>query len=324
MKLTEAYTILNLDPGATPEEAKKQYRKLAKEFHPDVNKDAGAEAKFKKINEAYQIVESGADTEPQQSVDWNNPFGHGNRHTYDPFSSIFNRGNARKQYSSANIEIQISLSFRESVQGCKKEISYSRQTKCPHCHGSGNKPINNGCKKCGGKGQVTTQSSGSIFIQTCPSCHGQSQTSPCTPCSSTGVLEAQASVHVSVPAAVVDGNVLRLEHMGNFAGTLMGLQDQFTDVYLHLKVKPDADMRLVGKDVVSDLNISLLDALRGCSRNIKTIDGDKMVEVPAGTRNKDEVSLLVGDHNIKHRVVVSVGYPTNIDKLIHVLLEEGK
>jgi molecular chaperone DnaJ len=326
MKLTEAYTILNLDPSATPEEAKKQYRKLAKQFHPDINKDADAEAKFKKINEAYEIVESGVDPE-QPAMDWNNPFGHGhgNRHVYDPFSAIFNRGNsAKRQYNSTNIEIQTSISFRESVQGCKKEISYSRQTKCPHCHGSGNKPVNNGCKKCGGKGQVTTQSAGSIFITTCPSCHGHSQTNPCTPCSSTGVTEAEASVHVSVPAAVVDGKVLRLRGMGNFAGTLMGLQDQFTDVYLHIKVKPDADMRLVGEDVVSDLNVSLLDALRGCSSNIKTIDGDKMVDVPAGTKNKDEVILSVGDHNIKHRVIIGVSYPTDVNKLIDVLLEEGK
>lgn len=323
MKLSEAYTVMGLSPGATPEEAKKQFKKLAKEFHPDVNKAAGAEAKFKQINEAYQIVESGEGTDPPIG----NPF-HGSAGGYGPFRNPFSGdpfGSSKRQYYASNIDLNTTISFKESVQGVKKEIKYSRQIKCPHCQGSGNKPINNGCKKCGGRGQTTIRQGGAIFIQTCPECMGRSKTNPCTECNSAGVLSAEASVHVSIPPAVSEGNILRLSSMGNFSGTLLGLQDTYTDVYVHIHVTAEEGMRLEGKDIVSEVTISLLDALRGCSQKVKTISGEKKVTIEAQAKNKDEVVLSVGDHNsIKHRVIVNIGYPTNIDKLIDVLLEEGK
>lgn len=329
MKLQDAYRILELPSTATPEEAKKKYRELAKKHHPDQNPgDADAEAKFKRINEAYQIVQSGADTEPSTNVhDWSNPFGGFSR---DPFRDIFQKngtpfGSNKRQYFTDHIQVNITLSFKEAVQGCKKEIKYSRQTKCPYCQGSGNKPTNNGCKTCAGRGQVTTRSQGSIFIQTCPDCFGRSQTSPCADCNSAGVVNTEASVHVSVPAAVADGNILRLHAMGNFSGSLMGLQDQYTDVFVHIKVTPEFGLRLEGKDVVSDLHISLLEALQGCSKELKSLDSNEKVSIPNMIKNKDEVILSVGDHNrIKHRVIVNIDYPNNVDELIKVLVEEEK
>ena len=319
MKLKEAYTILELSNTATPEEAKKQYKKLAKQFHPDINKSPDAEAKFKKINEAYQIIESGAETEPvDHSAYTHHP-------VYDPFSAIFGHSHNKKQYHTTDVNLNVTISFRESVLGCEKELTYSRQVKCPHCQGSGNKPINNGCKSCGGRGQVTTRSGGSVFIRSCPECHGRTRTVSCTECNSQGVLDTQTSVRAPVPPAITESNVLRVQGMGNFAGTLMGLQNQYTNVVLHFKIVPDGDLRLEGKDVVSDLHLSLLDALRGCMRLVHTIDGDKPVEIPGGIRNKEEILLSVEGHtNIKHRLIVHVGYPANVEKLIDVLLEEGK
>lgn len=326
MNLKEAYEILELPPTATSDEAKKKFKKLAAKFHPDVNKSPDAEAKFKKINEAYQRVESGTDANPQSGMNWSNPWGNpfGNANIHDPFASFF-RSAAKQQHSTTNVEIRHTISFKESVQGCKKEISYSRQIKCPHCQGSGDKPSNNGCKKCGGKGQITNRSQGAIYIQTCPDCHGKRQPNPCTDCNSTGTATTDTSLHVSIPAGIIDGNALRIQGMGNFSGSLMGLQDQYTDMLLHLKVIPDPDMRLSGKDVVSELNISLLDALQGCDKNVRTIDGDKIISLSKITKNKDEVVLSVGDHSkIKHRIIINVEYPTNLNKLIDVLLEEGK
>jgi molecular chaperone DnaJ len=317
MKLSEAYKIINLSSDATPEEVKKQYKKLAKEFHPDVNKAPDAEATFKKISEAYQTIQAGKDEPPV--ADWG---GFNNQHIYD----IFNRngsGRATKQHLSSNIDLYTTISFRDAVQGCKIEITYSRQIKCPHCQGSGNKPTNNGCKTCGGQGQVVSRNGSHVFIRTCSECLGRSQSNPCTNCSSTGLIETEASVHVSVPAAMVDGNVLRLQGMGNFAGTFMGLQDQYTDVHLRIKVTPEPGLRLEGKDVVSDLHLTLLDALRGCDTTISTIDGSKVIEVNAGIKNKEEIVLSVGGHNIKHRVIVHVEYPANIDNLIDVLSKEA-
>lgn len=327
MKLDEAYSILKLSPTATPEEAKKQYKKLAKEYHPDVNKALDAEANFKKINEAYQIVESGTDTEPASNVHNWSPFGGFSR---DPFRDIFQKngmpfGSSKRQYYTDHIQLNITLSFEESVQGCKKEIKYSRQTKCPYCQGSGNKPINNGCKTCGGRGQVTSRAQGSVFIQTCKDCLGRSQTTPCVDCNNAGVVDTEASVHVSVPAPVIDGNILRLHAMGNFSGSLMGIQDQYTDVFVHIKVISEPGLRLEGKDIVSDLHVSLLDALRGCSKEVKSLNGNKKVNIPDMVKNKDEVVLSVGDHNkIKHRVIVNVDYPDNVDQLIEVLTNKEK
>jgi molecular chaperone DnaJ len=265
-------------------------------------------------------VESGTDTEPMSTGNWAaSPFS--NLHDFFNFGSTFKSN--KRQYYTANVDLHTTLSFKEAVQGCKKELSYSRQVKCPHCQGSGNKPANNGCKKCGGKGQVTARQGNSVFIQTCSDCHGKNQTKPCTDCKNSGTLETDASVHVSIPAFVVDGNILRLQGMGHFAGTILGgLQDQYTDAHLHIKVIPEIGLHVEGRDIVSELHVSLLDALRGCTRQVKTIDGNKEININKGARNRDEVVLLVGDdNNIKHRVIVNVEYPANFDKLIDVLSE---
>jgi molecular chaperone DnaJ len=331
MKLKDAYTILEIPMTSTPEEAKKRFKELAKKYHPDVNKDEGAEAKFKRINEAYQVIESGVDDNSGAPAGspfggWHSStsYGGGGFHVnFDPFRDPY-RGSQR-QYYGGNIDIQTTVSFKESVLGVKKELKYSRQIKCPHCKGSGDKHINNGCKTCKGQGQVTSRRQNAVFIQTCPDCGGRAKTEPCTECSQNGVLDSEASVTVSIPNAVHDKSILRLAGMGNFNGSLMGLQDTYTDVYVHISVEKDNDLRLEGKDVVSEVNISLLDALRGCDRKIRTIDGLKKISITPQAKNKDEVVLSVGDHNsVKHRVIINVGYPTNIDKLIDALLEEGK
>jgi molecular chaperone DnaJ len=314
MKLREAYGILEIPETATPEEAKKRYRELAKKHHPDVNKDPGAEATFKKISEAYQAIQAGG-TE-SSFVDDARDFN--NQTIYD----IFNRSTARnnKRYFATNVELNTIISFKQAVQGCKIELTYSRQIKCPHCQGSGDKPVNNGCKTCGGQGQVVTRNGNAVFLRSCSDCHGRNQTKPCTDCNSTGVMETQSSLLVTVRPGVLDGNVLGLQGMGNFSGTFMGLQDTYTDVHLRVKVIPEPGLRLEGNDVVSDLHLTLLDALRGCAVPVSTIDGVKTVTVDGGIRNKEEIVLSVGDHNsIKHRVVVHVEYPANVDNLIDVL-----
>jgi molecular chaperone DnaJ len=318
MKLREAYGILELPTTATPEEAKKRYRELAKKHHPDVNKEPEAEATFKKISEAYQAIQAGIN-EPEPWV--GDISGFNNRTIYD----IFNRSTARtnKRYYTTNIELNTTISFKQAVQGCKIEIAYSRQIKCPHCQGNGNKPVNNGCKTCGGQGQVVNRNGSTVFLRTCPDCQGRSQSTPCTECNSTGVMSTQSSLLVTVRPGVVDGDVLGLQGMGNFSGTFMGLQDTYTDLHLRVKVTPELGLRLEGKDVVSDLHLSLLDALRGCTCIVHTIDGNKEIEIMGGIKNKEEMVLSVGDHNnIKHRIIFNVRYPDNVSKLIDTLRKE--
>jgi molecular chaperone DnaJ len=310
MNLNEAYTILELTPGTSPEEAKKKYRELTKKYHPDVNKEKGAEDKFKKINEAYQCVQNGKgnDREPPQQYG-NSPWG----------------SHARQQVIQLeNIEVHTSISFKESVLGCKKELKYVRQGKCQDCSGTGEIKLHNGCKKCGGKGQVIVKQGHVVMVSTCTDCFGRSNTENCKACSGQGLLHTDVSVHVSIPGGIANGSVLRLQGMGNYAGSFMGLADQHTDAFCHVAVTPEAGLDIDGTSVVSHVTIPLIDALRGCTHKVKTIHGDKEIRIKPQSRNRDEVIIPhcgvsgTGDQ----RVILDVQYPKNTDKLIGVLLDE--
>jgi len=307
MNLKEAYAILELSPGATPEEVKKKYRELTKKYHPDINKEPGAEEKFKKINEAHEVVKTGKSTDLQDRMPRQGGF-----HRQQQFIQL------------ENVEMFTTISFKESVLGCKKEIKYDRQTKCQNCNGQGEIRLHNGCKKCGGRGQITTRQGNMIVMTTCDECYGRSNVSTCDVCSGNGTVQAHASVHVSIPAGIVNGNTLRLQGMGNFAGSFMGLADQYTDAFLHVAVTPEPGLSLDGQNVISTLTISLLDALRGCKRMVKTIHGEKEIQIKPQSRNHDEV--IIPHHGVNNmgnqKVILDVEYPKNTDKLISVLLDE--
>lgn len=312
MNLKEAYATLELEQGASPDEAKKKYRELTKKFHPDVNKDPGAEAKFKKINEAYQCVQNGKGNDREDQ----NPFRHGS----NPFGGFHHQ----QVIELENIELHLTIDFKESVLGCKKEVKYNRKTKCQDCSGQGQIRLDNGCKKCGGKGQVTYKRQGMVFVSTCPDCQGKINLSDCKGCKGQGLVQADVSVHVSVPAGILNGNILRLQGMGNYAGSFMGFADQHTDAFCHITVTPEPELSLEGRDVVTTVTLPLLDALRGCTRTVKTINGTKDVQIKPGSRNRDEVIIphlgVSGTGN--QRVILDVQYPKNTDKLIGVLVDE--
>ncbi len=309
MNLKEAYATLELSQGATPEEAKKKYRELTKKYHPDVNKEPGAEDKFKKINEAYQCVQNGKGND-REEMPQHNPWGGG-----------FTR---QQVIQLENIEVGVTVSFKESVLGCKKELKYQRHGKCPDCSGQGEIKLNNGCKKCGGKGQVITRQGNMVMVTTCSECYGRTNTEECKTCHGNGTVHTDVSVHVSVPAGVTNGSVLRLQGMGNYAGSFMGMADQHTDAYCHVNVIPEPGLSIEGLNVISRLTISLLDALQGCERTVKTINGDKKIKIEPHSRNRDEVVIPhcgVGGNGAQ-KVILNVEYPKNTDKLIGVLLDE--
>jgi molecular chaperone DnaJ len=311
MNLKEAYATLEIPEGATQEEAKKKYRALSKKWHPDINKDSGAEAKFKKINEAYQCVQNGKGNDPvtmpqQQRGAWPGGF-------------------TRQQVIQLeNVEVTITIDFKESVLGCKKEVKYSRTAKCPTCAGAGEVRLDNGCTECQGRGQVTVMQRGMVMRSTCTKCQGKTSIVDCGACKGEGSIRTDASVHVTVPAGVVNGNILRLQHMGNYAGSVMGIMDQHTDAFCHIKVRPMEGLSIEGKSVVTTIEIPLLEALQGCNRTVKTIFGESEIMIPALSRNRDEVIIPhlgvggVGDQ----RVILDVQYPQNTTKLIGVLVDE--
>jgi molecular chaperone DnaJ len=306
MNLKEAYSILDLQSGASQEEAKKQYRELTKKFHPDINKDKGAEDKFKRINEAYECVKSGKGNDRQVA-----PKGHAVHPQH-------------YQQMIESIEVNITIDFKESVLGCKKEIKYARQSKCADCNGQGEVRQNNGCKKCGGKGRITSQQRGMIFISDCPECQGSFSTAQCKSCKGEGLAQADVSVHVTIPAGILNGNTLRLQGMGNYAGSMMGMIDQYTDVFCHVKVNAESGLSIEGKSVVSTVSIPLLDALRGCERTVKTIFGDRRIKIKPESRNRDEV--IIPHHGVggtgDQKVLLDVEYPKDTTKLIGLLVDE--
>jgi len=311
LNLQEAYSILGLPTSASQEEAKKRYRELTRKYHPDINKEPGAEEKFKKINEAYGCVQSGKGTDKEPPIMRNpfdefgirNPFGRQQYRNYVPL-----------------ININITITFKESVLGCKKDISFKRYTQCDNCGGQGEQHINNGCDKCKGSGMITQRRGGMIFSQTCDKCGGVRKMQPCQRCNASGNIEVESSVQVNIPGGVESGDVLRLNGMGNYMGSIMGFA-QYTDVHLHIEVEPAPGLSIIGRDVVSHIDISLLEALSGCNKKVNTINGEIDISIPPKSKNKDEVIIpKLGVEGIgSQRVILNVQYPDNIQALLNVL-----
>jgi molecular chaperone DnaJ len=291
MNIQEAFKTLDLAPGADQTEIKKRYKEYTKKYHPDLNKEPGSEDKFKKINQAYNILSS----KEKPSI---------NRSAIDH-----------------TINTQIKISFKESVLGCRKEISYNRYAQCTTCSGRGNLPINNGCKKCNGLGQIRQQSNNMIFVQGCPECRGKVNFETCSSCFGEGLSSSDVSMNVSIPPGVSDGNILRLEGAGNFVGNF-GPFENYGDVFILINVdKSEDNLRINNSDVISEISISLLDALEGCKRTTPTIDGVKNINIPPGTKNNDTITLNnLGVSRVgNHKVIINVEYPNDINSLVNFL-----
>lgn len=298
MNLTEAHSILEIPAGSEPDAVKKKYRELTKKWHPDINKDPDAESKFKKINEAYQIIQSGKDSEPQQ---------------FNPFA------NARA-VQIQHISLTTTISFKDSVFGCKKELKFTRTSKCSACSGNGEIPVNNGCTECGGRGQSVVKNGNSIFIQTCQKCHGRSESKTCSQCNGAGSVQAEVKVNVNIPGGVQNDNVLRLQGMGNYYGNFM-MFEQSSDVHLHVTVTPEPGLSIHGNDVVSVLKMPLIEAIEGCTKEIKTVNGNSTIQIVPLSRHHDEINIpKLGVNKIgNHKVILDVQYPKDINKLVETL-----
>lgn len=310
MKVKEAYSILELEETATQEEAKKQFRKMSKILHPD-NKETGDEAKFKKINEAYQIISDPQKAE-REGLHWNYPspqtvWG----------STPFGR---TKVYFSQPANAKTTISFAESVLGCQKEIKLNRTIKCTQCNGDGHIVINNGCTECGGRGSKVARQGDFVVMMRCGKCGGHSATEPCKICQTKGVVEVESVLQVNIPGGVLNGGVLNLRGVGNFAGAF-GPMDQYTDAHLTVNVIPEPGLSIEGDNVVYTMELSLQEALTGCKKIAKTITGYQDIEIKPLSRHKDEVIIprLGVNGQGDQRVILDVRYPSDITKLLGVL-----
>ena len=342
--MADYYEILGVDKNASKDEIKSAFRKMARQWHPDINKAPEAEAKFKELGKAYETLMDddkratydryGEDGLNNAGFNTQGPFANGFGDLEEVFNSFFGGGfggfgGSRRQDPNApqrgdDLRLDIELDFEDAVFGVNKEIKIDHLETCPSCKGTGakegSKPQT--CQTCGGRGSVqqTTRTVLGQFTQivTCPHCHGKGTiiSNPCPDCHGKGRKEVEKKLEVKIPAGVDNGSKMRLSHEGD-AGINGGVAG---DLYIVIHVKPSHYYKRDGMNVFTKLDLTPAQAVLGDTVSIKTLDGDKDVTIPAGIQHGEVVKVKgAGIPNISkpsvrgdHIVVVSVKTPTHI------------
>jgi len=301
------YDTLGVKKGASPEEIKKAYRKLAAKYHPDKNPgDASAEEKFKEVQNAYDVL---SDQEKRKQYD---TFGDANgRRGFDPrdfnfggggnftindlgdlgdlFGGLFGgagrgRGGARA-VRGADLETEVTVSFDDAMAGTTVPVRISGPAPCETCNGSGAAPGTSPvtCPQCGGAGQVAVNQGLFQMSQTCPRCHGSGRVveTPCPTCDGRGSRRRTRSFQVKIPAGVKDGARIRLAGRGE-PGPPGG---QPGDLYVRVHVRPHPFFGRKGHDLTVDLPVSYAEAALGANVQVPTLNGPVTMKVPGGTPN---------------------------------------
>ncbi len=331
------YEVLGVDKGASEEEIKKAYKKMAKKYHPDLHPDEpDAAEKFKEVNEAASVL-TDADKRARydqfghEGVDGNMGGGFGGGFEdfgfggfSDIFDSIFGGGQSRRSDPNRprrgdDIAVKIDISFEEAAFGAEKEVTIHRRDECSVCHGSGaaagSSPKT--CPTCNGTGQVRTVQNTPLgqmqSVRPCNQCHGEGTIieNPCSACHGNGYVRKKHTIKVQVPAGMDDGNTLRVGGEGN-AGSKGGPAG---DLYVETSVRPHKLFERVRDDVYADEDITFAQAALGATIRVPTLDGDVSFDIPSGTQNGAVFRLKGkgiphlrgkgrGDHRIKVRVIV--------------------
>ena len=295
------YEVLGVERGADEGTLKRAFRKLAQQYHPDVNPEAEAENRFKEINEAYQVL-----NDPQKRAVYDR-FGHaglggsGGFSDFNPgfgdLSSIFEeffgggtRGGRRAPRRGADLRIDISLSFEDAAFGVQREMEVPRMEACDRCNGSGAEPgtTPERCPTCGGSGEVHRRQQSPLFgtivtTATCPACQGEGEvvSSACIQCSGRKRMRVTRKIKVNVPAGVDHGTRIRLAGEGE-AGALGGPRG---NLYVAINVDNHPIFTRDEFDIHLELPISIAQAALGASVEIPTLEGEtERLEIPAGTQ----------------------------------------
>lgn len=303
------YEILGISRNATDEEIKKAYRKLAFKHHPDHNHEHGAEAKFKEVNEAYEVL---SNQDKRAAYD---RFGHGDTEgafgrgfegfNFSGFGDIFDAffGGAttatrQAPQRGADLHYRVTLTFDEAAFGCEKDIRISRIENCSLCQGTGSKPGSqpSRCPSCNGIGQVRRVQQ-SIFgrftnITTCSQCHGDGKiiTESCPQCRGKGKEKQQRTILVKIPAGVDDDSQIRLSGEGE-AGSRDGSSG---NLYVSLSVQPHKLFDRDGNDILYTLPINFAQASLGAEIEVPTLNGKSKLKIPAGSQTS-KVFRLKGE-----------------------------
>ena len=304
------YEVLGVDRSATADEIKKAYRRLARQYHPDVNKAPDAAEKFKEATEAYEVL---SDPEKRAAYDrfghaaFEGPAGGGGAGAggggFDPFGGFADLGfedifdaffggggrrRARGPVRGADLRYDLELDFEEAAFGIETEISVPRVEVCPHCHGNKAEPGTpiRTCPECGGTGEVRrvqqTPLGRLVNVHTCPRCRGEGQTveTACRECRGAGVVRRTRRIRVKVPAGIEDGQRIRLAGEGE-AGERGGPPG---DLYVFVTVRPHPFFRREGRDIHCEVPISFVQAALGDEIEVPTLEGTDTLKIPEGTQ----------------------------------------
>ncbi len=346
MAKRDYYEVLGLKKGASEEEIKKAYRKLARKYHPDVNPgDKAAEEKFKEISEAHEVLTDADkrrqyDTMGHAGFEGFRPGGTGGWEGFqgtnfggagfdfsDLFGDLFGQGGGGRRAGprpGADLEYEMEVEFREAVLGNEKEISYQRSAACATCSGRGYQSGTGGgtCTQCGGRGRVNVQRGPISLQQPCPRCRGTGQLpgTPCSTCSGRGTVPQAERIRVRIPAGVDEGSRVRLAGKGE-AGRDGGGPG---DLYIRVHVRPDPRFRREGSDLVTSVEVPLLDAVLGGTVMVPTLAEAVRMKVPAGTQNGQRFRLkgkgVAGKGDLYAEVTVQI--PRDISPEVKRTLEE--
>jgi molecular chaperone DnaJ len=297
--VADFYETLGVKKGASEEEVKKAYRKLARKFHPDANPgDKDAEERFKEIQEAYSVL---SDPEKRKEYDSGSMFGGGGGFRFDPsafrsnvgsfgdiLSDLFGRGGGgpgSPRQRGRDLETEVRLTFSQAINGTEISVNVPVDAECPTCHGSGAKPGTSPrtCPRCEGRG-VETEGQGMFSIaQPCSQCGGRGVVidDPCPTCAGTGHTHQNKRYRVKIPAGVREGSRIKLAGKGEpgFGGGPGG------DLYVVTHVTPSPVFKRKGDNLEVDVPITVVEAVTGGTVEVPTLSGSKKIRVPAGTQD---------------------------------------
>lgn len=347
---SDYYNLLGVDKTASQDDIKRAYRKLAHKYHPD--KKNGDEAKFKEINEAYQVLSDPKKREQYNrfgnatgpgGFDYSNFSGFSGQSgfqnvnidlddIFDMFGGFGRAGRGRDSNRGSDIQIQLDIDLKDSARGAMRQVGMSKDSKCDKCKGTGSKDgKTHKCSVCDGSGHVRETVGGiaSMFgnftrVASCSDCQGTGQTpkDKCDDCNGMGKHKSKDLFEISIPSGIRDGETLIVRGKGE-AGLRGGASG---DLYVTVRIKPDKRFQRQGFNILYEAPVGLTEAILGARIRVPTLDGDKEIKIPSGSQEGDEIRMsgygIHGNQKGDQVVKVKIQMPKKLSKRAKELVEE--